>query len=315
MEAPKQISPDLTRGKAILIQHNVTRYRLHSSPDSPGSKEDYTKAAMSDAYINQQASSQAYKNYNDSFSRKAEKGLLFIGLPIAASIAAGALRPVEGAVQNGIVEKVKNTLKAGKWWAVAIGGLFAAFKAIDVIAKKIPEVREFSKEHPGTSMAGALAAMLGGTVLANPLVDAVSKQISKISLKGESLGSKVTGTANEFLNKLKGTGTERFLNNSIYQPVGEFLTNNPAGKFVRKYGAFLLLGGVLTKIMFNNAGIKKDKEKIKQELENERKESLQRIAANPFSGSRDQGVIRKREINRIIIIPAAAETAGKEGEN
>ncbi len=293
MEASSQMNPDLKNGSAILIQRQIVRY---SGPYTPATEEDLKKAEMSDAYITQRAREEAAENYKNSFSAKVEKGLVLAGIPIIASITEGALK------EGNAIQKVKNTLKAGKWWALAVGGLFAASKAIDVAAGKVPEIKEFSKEHPVPAFFGSLAVALGGILAANPIADAIGKQAGKLKLKeGETLASRAASVVNDSLNKLKGTKTEKFLDSKIFKPTKNFLTANPIGRFMARHAGILIIGGVIAKLFTDSLIIDNDRKKIQQELEQERMQSIQKVNSNPFDGSQEIK-IRKREINRIILV-------------
>lgn len=299
METVQQKNPDLTGGTALLIQRKVVKYRHKNTV----SKEDLAKASMSDAFINFKAAKDAYKNHNDSLSAKAERGFLFLGIPAAVSIAQGALTPVQKTT-GAVAEKVKNTLHAGKKIGVMIAGMLGAFSIINAATNKIPALKEFKRENPGLATAGALTGTIAAAVAANPAIDAISSKIGKIPAKGETIGSFVKAQANGLLNKLNGTKAEKVIENKIFEPTKKFLTETKAGRILNsKWGIGLFIGGVVTKFLIDGIMIRNDKKQIKQSLENERKESRQKLLINPFDNATEKNNFKRTEINNILIIP------------
>lgn len=292
MEAGQKLKLDSQKGTAILIQSRSVKYRSKN----PVSKQDIAKATMSDEFIQQKSSKEAYDKFNNSLITKAERGAIFIGIPAALSITHGAM--TEGAKTLG---KVKSALNAAKFIGVGIAGIFGAKKAIDIAAEKAPKIKEFAKENPGTAAAGTLATILGGALIANPVVNAVGKLLGKTPAPGnKNIGSIVTTFANNQVKKLKGTRAETIIEKKVFQPVKKFFTENTVGKKMSKYATPLFLGGAAALFLTDMMRANHYRKKAEQNLLNEREQAQQKFGVNPF---KKENQLQSKEINRLLLIP------------
>ena len=287
MDAAQKTPAGLTKKGSILIQRQVLVY----APSKKAYKNDLTKSTMSDIRIENTASKQAFDSYNNSKARKVEKGLFFVGMPVAASIITGALTPAKS-----IAEKVGNSLKTAKYIGVAMAAMIGVYKGVDVATQKIPVLKKIRQDHPELTTIGSLASAGVATMGANTVVGKVEKVgfIEKNIVK--PLSEKLAKFG-ENLNK------HQAIDNKLFNPIKNFFENTRTGNKIAKWGVPLVTGGVVLKFLADLNGISSNKQQIKKQLEQDRKESLARVVNNPFVNSKKSGMRTIIERTRIFIIP------------
>ncbi len=288
MDVTKHKSSGYKKYDSVLIEKQIVRYRIKP----PVSEKDCKKASMSDQFINKRAMKEAIDKHNNSPARKVESGLFMVGLPVAASIASGALSGAEK-----VAEKTKITLMSGKNIAVAIAGFFGVYKAIDFLTKKVPVLRKFRKKHPDATVVGTLAGSIGALYGANKAVDTAAAKTANMSTVVKSFGEKIK-TQVETLKNESGLG--KTLNEKIFKPAEKFLTETSVGKFIKKNPVAVLLGVVALNFVASSLKVNYDSKNIKQKLEHERNESVREIVTNPFK----QKTIKSIENSKILMMPA-----------
>lgn len=230
-------------------------------------QRDYMKADYA-------ARKEVYEKYNKS--RKVENAAFFVGLPIAAGLAAGATHGYtinsKGKIGKNIAT-VSQKFKAGamrtKWWGVMGLGVIAGAGIVKALTNSIKPLKEFKKEHPGATTLGALVGIFAAASAANPVVDKAAKLIGKIHIgkSAKTIGERVSGKFADVAAKLdnpKGNKSfGRAFNKKVFNPLGNFLAKNKVGRGLYAYAPYLLLGGIIGKHVV-------DSDKIKRDVKNKR---------------------------------------------
>jgi len=272
MNAAAQKQADFTQKGSTLIQSQLTQYR---SPQN----DDLIKASTSDAYINSVASKIAVEERKNSLINKLERGLLLVGLPVAASITDGALTPAKS-----VAEKAKNTLKSAKGWGIAIAALFGAYKGLNSIIKKTPVLKEFKEESPGLTTVGVVAGTAGAIWGSNSLVDAVASKIGQINPINKKLVKPLKEWSTKLGEKFNNSKLSSISDKGLFEPVKTFFQKTNVGKFVYKSSVPLIIGGVILKFIADLEAISRNKNKITVQLKEDRRQKMLNIAMNnPFS--------------------------------
>ncbi|HSA05971.1 MAG TPA: hypothetical protein P5556_02195 [Candidatus Gastranaerophilales bacterium] len=303
MDVAKQNQSCPQKQQSILIERKYVRYRPENHSQKAVEKKDYLNAMMPDQYIKNKALSEAVKKHNDSTANKIENGMILLGVPVAASIATGATTAAQT-----VAEKVKNTLTEGKKWGVALTGAIGGYQLINSAANNISGLKEFKENHQGLTTTGSFVGAVATGYAANSVVDSLTNKIAGSSINKQTIGISMQKFATGLGESLNKSKTGELLNNKIFKPTEKFLKETRPGKFIDNFGAFLLLGGLALKFINDNDKINKDSKKIKQNLENQRRESIQKIVANPFSQAPVQAV-KSEESSKIFILPAEAKQA------
>ncbi len=301
MEAVKL--PNSEPPVGIIIHRSVTRYRNNSS----ASGQDSEKPNMPDDYTNQQTKKQALEQIPD---RKLEKGATLLGLISAASLRDGALAKMVTNTEKGakffdlkIADKAGVSLHTAKNWGVAVLGVVAGFKLIDAATEKIPGLKNFREDHPVTTGVGILAGGIGAGLAANPLINAASDQIAKISVDSKTIGTRFSEKASQIAKRLNASKFGQNLDKYLYKPTEKFLTETKVGRFTATFGIPAAIVAVIARAAVNADNDYSTVKKIKKQL------SEQEAAnQNPFVAEGNNSHIRIVKSNKIYIFQAEEES-------
>lgn len=299
MEAVNNLNAKQSAG--IIIHRSVIRYR--NNPEASGYNPAI--ANMSDKDINKQARKLALEQIP---GRKLEKGATLLGLITASSLGAGATASRLALIDSPTVaNKVGISLNTAKLWGGMILGAVAGFKLIDAATKRVPGLKDFREEHPVTTAVGTFAGGLGAGLAANPLIDAASAQIAKISANGKSIGASFSEGVTGIAEKLNASKFGQRLDKYLFQPTEKFLTETKFGRFVGAFGIPVAVGAVIARAAINIDKDHKTLRNIQKQLVTERAAARQQLNTNPFAPEGADSYTRIVKSNRIYVFPPAAE--------